>query len=133
MALKKVMLIDDNETDLFINKKCIQLGAEVESIICKQSGVSALEYLITAADETIPDLILLDVRMPEMDGFSFLEKFCMMKSTSNGRTKVVMVSSSDSKEDKQKALTYEKFGVVHYIEKPLSEEKVNFLKDALLL
>ena len=125
------MLVDDNETDLFINKKLIERESIAAGIVCWQSGSRALEYLMSIGAEEIPDFILLDIRMPEMDGFAFLEKFCGIQLM--GRPKVIMVTSSSAAEDLDKANGFRQCGVVDYIEKPLDSDKINHLKNAFLL
>jgi CheY-like chemotaxis protein len=133
MRLRKIMLIDDNEIDLFINKKHIERDALVESIVCKESGLSALEYLRTVGLDCAPDFILLDVKMPGMDGFGFLEQFCGISFCLNPSPKVIMVTSSNSMEDIRRAKNYKACGVIDYLEKPLSEEKVKYLSEAFFI
>ena len=69
-----VMLVDDNDTDNFINKRVIELTGFANDIIVKNSGKSALEYLENEKDnlEKLPDLIFLDINMPMLDGWEFL-------------------------------------------------------------
>jgi CheY-like chemotaxis protein len=75
--IKKVMLIDDNEIDLKINSKLISLSNLFQEIIICQSGEEALDYLnrYRDDDDKLPNFILLDIQMPEMDGFEFLEQY----------------------------------------------------------
>lgn len=71
----KVLLIDDNDIDLKINYKIIRLSGFFEEIVSAQSGEEGIEYINKNLDtpELWPDFILLDIQMPEMDGFEFLE------------------------------------------------------------
>ncbi|MNK11490.1 Polar-differentiation response regulator DivK [compost metagenome] len=71
----KVLLIDDNDIDLKINSKVIKLSNFFDEIILCQSGEEGIEYITKNLDtpELLPDFILLDIQMPEMDGFEFLE------------------------------------------------------------
>jgi CheY-like chemotaxis protein len=131
MTQKKFMLVDDNETDLFINRKLIERESIAAGIVCWQSGKSALEYLLSIGAEELPDFIFLDIKMPEMDGFAFLEEFC--GAPLMGRPKVIMVTSSTAAEDIDRARGFKQCGVVDYVEKPLSIDKINHLKHAVLL
>jgi CheY-like chemotaxis protein len=74
---RKVMLIDDNDVDLKINSKIITLSGLFEEIVLCQSAEEGLSYLNMRVDklDELPDFILLDIQMPEMDGFDFLEVY----------------------------------------------------------
>lgn len=93
---KKVMLIDDNEIDLKINSKIISLAKLFEEIIICQSGEESLDYLnkhINQA-EKLPDFILLDIQMPEMDGFEYLEHYNRLPKSFTSGCPVAMLSST---------------------------------------
>ena len=126
---KRIMIVDDSEVDILINRKCIEIGSFPCDITCKQSAKSALEYLLEVTDELMPDIIFLDVKMPEMDGFEFLDRL-FSKKISRGRMKVVILTSSMAPEDITRAREYIKHGVVDYLEKPLTS-KLDYLRKIL--
>ncbi len=94
--MKKIMLIDDNEIDLKINARIIHLTKLFEEIIICYSGEESLDYLNKHIDnpEKLPDFILLDIQMPEMDGFEFLEHYKQLPSTFTNHCPVAMLSST---------------------------------------
>lgn len=116
-----VVLIDDSDIDLFVQKRFIEISAFAKSIIVFQSARKALELLSTPGQQR-PDLIFLDLNMPEMDGFTFLEQFATVPAGQDGRSKVVILSSSSSSADKARAATFS--SVVSFMSKPLSEKRL---------
>ena len=116
MAFKaqKVFLVDDEETSNFLSDYILRESRFAPEILKFHSGEDALEALETGV---IPDCIFLDIRMPGMGGFEFLEELYKREMNSE-KIKVVMLSSSIYSEDKKKAFSYE--CVVHYISKPLT-------------
>lgn len=126
-----IMLVDDNETDNFIHKRVIELSGFANDIIIKNSGKSALEFLQTNAGtiEKLPDIIFLDINMPIVDGFVFLFEFENFTDAIKEKSKIVILSSSDSKRDIDRIVDNEY--VVHFITKPLSEEALDDLKKKL--
>jgi CheY-like chemotaxis protein len=120
---KKVMLIDDNDIDLKINAKLISLAKLFDEIIICQSGEEALDYLNKYLQETdkLPDLILLDIQMPEMDGFEFLEHYKSFPE----KCPVAMLSSTLDFGDIQRAEANPY--VVKLLKKPLSPAELTIL------
>jgi len=94
--VRKVMLIDDNEVDLKINSKIITITKLFDEIILCQSGEEALNYLSRNKNEEdrIPDFILLDIQMPEMDGFEFLEIYKGLPKSITEKCVVAILSST---------------------------------------
>lgn len=90
------MLIDDNEVDLKINSKIITMSKLFEEIIICQSGDEALAYLKRNVndEQNLPDFILLDIQMPEMDGFEFLELFKKFPEKLKVKCLIAMLSST---------------------------------------
>ncbi|MGG7036786.1 MAG: response regulator [Flavobacterium sp.] len=122
MRAKHVLLIDDNEIDNYINNHIISKSKIAERITVKRSAVEALEYLeaIENSIDDFPDLILLDIAMPIMDGFGFLDKIITFPKIIEKRCFVIMLTSSNNQNDRDRALQYEI--VKDYFVKPLKKE-----------
>lgn len=92
----KVLLIDDNDIDLKINSKVIKLSDFFDEIILCQSGEEGIAYISKNLDnpERLPDFILLDIQMPEMDGFEFLEIYKNFPRTFLDTCKLAILSST---------------------------------------
>jgi len=125
---KLVMLIEDSNIDNFINAKVLELTHFAENVITKLSAMSALKYFNEEAKELsdVPDVIFLDIRMPEMDGFQFLEAFEKLPDFIKSKPKIVMLSSSVDTLDQTRAAENEK--VFTYISKPLTKENLLSIK-----
>ena len=117
----RVMLIDDNDIDNLINERIITSHNFAASVSVITTSEGALHYLrgITEASENIPSIIFLDLNMPVLDGFAFLEEFSKMNDAVKKNCKVVVLSSSISPDDINRASTNQ--FVIKYINKPLSE------------
>ena len=118
----RVLLIDDNDIDNFINERMITTNFFSNRVIVKNSGESALQYLRENAenDSNLPRIIFLDLNMPVMDGFAFLFEFEKLPDSVKNNCKVIVLSSSISPEDINRASTNPL--VVKYVNKPLNEK-----------
>jgi CheY-like chemotaxis protein len=123
------MLIDDNEHDNFFHEREIKKIDSDTYVIAKQSGKEALEYLKSKKDETDmqPDLIFLDINMPGMNGWEFLEEYNKLDKEIQSRVIVVMLTTSDNPDDSMKAKTWS--FVSDYITKPLTKERLKDIID----
>lgn len=112
MIVSKIMIIDDSEPDQFLTKISIEKFDSTIEILQAYDGKEALESL--KDENTQPDIILLDINMPVMDGHEFLEHYSKRE---NQQTVVIMLTSSDQKEDKEKSIVYD--CVKQYFTKPV--------------
>ena len=95
-----------------------------DHLIHLSNGKEAIKYLKQADESELPDFILLDLYMPEMSGFEFLEKYNKLKSLRN-KIEIYVCTSSQSKEDRDEVMNYP--FVNAFLEKPVSEEFLELL------
>jgi CheY-like chemotaxis protein len=115
-------IIDDDQIYVFGLKKLITLHDFCKNILVFGNGEEALNYitpLLESADK-LPDVILLDINMPVMDGWEFLEEFIKIKPRANKKMEVYMVSSSINPADVEKAKAYSDLS--DYLVKPVTPE-----------
>ncbi|HEX8516377.1 MAG TPA: response regulator [Bacteroidia bacterium] len=126
---RSVMLIDDNEIDNFINERLVKAYYFAENVYVHTSTKSALEFLknieVTISEmpvELIPSYILLDINMPILDGFHFLEEFEKFSEKLRNQIKIVMLTTSLNPLDTEKSKSYK--NVVKFLHKPLTESEL---------
>lgn len=114
-----VMLIDDNDIDLFLNRKFLRVADVTDNVLSFQAAAQALDFLQDHADDRsrLPSYILLDIQMPEVDGFKFLELYEALPDSVKEHTEVFMLSSSVDPGDIARAS--ENPYVVKILQKPL--------------
>ncbi|RDV14574.1 response regulator [Pontibacter diazotrophicus] len=122
-----VLVVDDDDNWCFVSKKILQKAGVGKDIITANNGQQALEILqaFAAEGKKLPELIFLDIKMPLMDGFQFLEIATKSAELDLSRTKIFVCSSSFLSKDKDRAKQYP---VAGFITKPLTLE---ILRDIL--
>lgn len=120
-----VMLIDDSELDNFINEKTLEGNHFAKKVYVHTSAKSALEFLsnlVTMGAEysdVYPHVIFIDLNMPMMDGFQFIEQYKKNTEASLKKPKLVILTSSVYNEDRQKA--NEISSDIIFLNKPLTK------------
>jgi two-component system, chemotaxis family, chemotaxis protein CheY len=120
---KDVFVVDDDKVYHFILKKLFSknnLNINPSFFI---NGLEAIEVIKGKIDsgKDLPDLILLDINMPIMDGWQFLDEFRKTKTAKDDKTTIYLVSSSDNISDINKAKEYQD-QVQDYFFKPMTAE-----------
>lgn len=118
-------IIDDDKIFTFVLKKFLEKNKNFNQIIDFKNGEEVL--LMLTSRNYIPDLILLDINMPVIDGWQFLE--ALEKLPNKERFKIFIMSSSIDKIDIEKSKTFST--VIDFISKPINNEKLNKLIGSL--
>lgn len=128
-----IMLVDDNEIDNLINQKMIEASGIAKHIYTHTGARSAIEFLRnmekldgSSTTNVLPELIFLDIDMPLMDGFQFLDEFGKMSDVTKEKCGVIMLTSSISPADVNRSKKYDY--VRKYINKPLTLENLEKFK-----
>jgi CheY-like chemotaxis protein len=121
----KYILIDDDPIINLVHKRVIQKVAEAETIDIFSSGIRALEYFKTSDSD--PQMVFLDINMPEMNGFEFLDELIKDKNIRKEGLSIYIVTSSLNNKDRQTAKRYPI--LKGYLGKPLNIEGVLKLKE----
>lgn len=122
MCFKTCLLIDDNYIDNFVTRKILEGSNFAETITIVRSATEAINLLREGVVK--PDVIFLDVRMPQMGGFEFLEEYDKIKIDKSA-IKVFMLSSSLDPLDMRKS-TDNKY-ITQFIHKPLTQKALEEL------
>ena len=122
-TIRKLAIVDDDSIFVFLTKKNIALTHLVEQMQVFENGFEILEFLKNNLDnpEQLPEIILLDLSMPIMDGWQFLEQMETIKNNLPCKISMYIVSSSISPDDIKRAQQISL--VTDYILKPISKEK----------
>ena len=120
--LKSVLLIDDDNATNFIHNHFIKKAEVTKSVVTMISGEDALEYLTTKENDKYPqpELIFLDINMPRMNGWEFLEAYEQFEACDKNAIVIVMLTTSVNPDDKKKAMSNEL--ITDFKNKPLNVE-----------
>jgi CheY-like chemotaxis protein len=120
--MKEVLLIDDDKTSQFLNQFLLnKIGVPKENIHTVDNGKDAIDLLsgYHTGTRDLPDIIFLDLHMPILDGFGFLESFQRLTGQRKATIKIIVLSSSEHPGDIGRAM---ELGATHFAAKPLFED-----------
>ncbi len=125
--LERIMLIDDDKNTNFFHKIILEQVNAAEEIVIFQMAQDALDYLQNGDNRVT--LLFLDINMPIMNGWQFLEHYNQLAEENKAETVIIMLTSSINPRDEEKAK--ENSLVKKFVNKPLTVEKLTELIESL--
>jgi len=99
LGKKTILLVDDNEADNVYHEIILRRSDRIADVVTRDSAAAALEYLRQPGNW--PNIILVDVNMPGMDGFAFVQQLDQLSPPPT--CKIAMLTSSDAEQDRRRA------------------------------
>ncbi len=125
-VIESVLIIDDDEISNFITESILDQSNKVKKVEVVMSADEGIKWLKKKGNKDVsllPDLILLDIKMPVKSGWDFLNEYQQITEFDKSKVVIVMLSSSVYPDDVQKAKTYNE--VSGYLSKPITLDKVD--------
>lgn len=117
----RIFVVDDDPIYRLIAKSLFESVPGTHEVTFFNNGADVLNYFKEEGNVNMPEIIMLDIEMPELNGWEFLEAYLQIPEK-GGKSSVYIVTSSIKKDDKEKAAAYS--CVVDYIAKPLTVSKI---------
>lgn len=121
--INSILLVDDDQINNFINKRIIKKLAIADEVNIALNGEEALSHIQDYCLKTghCPELIFLDINMPVMNGFEFLNEFKNLPLENKNEVKIIVLTTSTNPGDLQKLKDY---SIKGFVNKPLTEKKI---------
>lgn len=125
--METICIIDDDEIHHFTIEKVIQLQGFTKNMLSFHDGYDAIAFFHQnlARPEVLPDIIFLDLNMPVVNGWQFLQQYALIKSQIRKKIKIYVVSSSINQIEICRVVAIE--GVSGYLQKPLKPAQIQKL------
>ncbi|MFM6984189.1 MAG: response regulator [Chitinophagaceae bacterium] len=103
--LETILLVDDDEATNFLNERIIRMSSFANNIVKANNGIQALEFLKLKINNKHPqpEFILLDINMPAMNGWEFMEAYSQLDESQKAQIIIVMLSTSLNPDDEKRA------------------------------
>jgi len=126
-----ICVIDDDKMYQFVVRKTLDLVEKPKKLMIFSDGEEALDYLSQnlSTEENLPDIIFLDINMPIMDGWDFLDEYIKLKGKPEKKITIYMVSSSVDPVDVERAKKMSE--ITGYIVKPIGPSKITEIIEAV--
>lgn len=124
LTKKKLMIVDDDTLSIYLNKITIEQTNMANICETFDNGLDAINFIKknTKNPDSLPDIILLDLFMPIMDGWQFINEYNSFKEKLSKEILIFIVSSSISPDDISRSKSYN--SIQDYIIKPITKEKI---------
>jgi CheY-like chemotaxis protein len=127
--LKTILLVDDDEATNFINRRLILKSEITDELVTTQNGKDAIDFLQRRSQDVnnqhaVPELILLDINMPVMDGFGFLQAFKTLSLPNKESVVIAVLTTSLNPKDLEKVKAS---GITDFLNKPLTKTSLQNL------
>jgi len=120
------IVIDDSKLDCFIAEKVIRNTGKCESVQSFLQAKEALEYIKKdIAEKPYPNIVLVDIQMPVMNGFQFVEEFEKLPAEITNKYRLYVISSSINDVDLSKVHTYR--SITEFLNKPITSNNLSLL------
>jgi CheY-like chemotaxis protein len=127
-AIRSTFLIDDDRIFNMIHTRIMEsksFAEKIQPFHNAKQALKALKDIIIAHPDDFPEIIFLDINMPAMDGWEFLEEFEKFPEEVQCRCRVIILTSSIDPRDIEKSRTYK--NVTQFISKPLTPDMLSTL------
>jgi CheY-like chemotaxis protein len=122
--LKCILLIDDDDVTNFLHKSLLEELKLAEKIIVKNNGLEGLKYIESVSNNGTPDIILVDLKMPVMDGFEFMQEYQKLNLPNDKRSRLVALTTSSNPNDVKQI---NDIGIDGFLNKPLNKPKIELI------
>lgn len=127
--IDRAYIIDDDEISIFLTSTLLEAEKFARHIECYQYATAALEKLVKVSDNLLPQVIFLDLNMPELNGWDFLDTLMTQEERYLGKCRIFILTSSIDTQEKELARQYKL--VSGFLKKPIDETELSRIKSIL--